>query len=132
MKRRAFIFACAASLLGSVPLASRALASSKASKRKGPPAHAPAHGYRRKTKHGVEIEFDSGLGVHVVVGIPDHYFFDDLYYRYQDGSWQVSARFDNAWISISDSKLPSGLQTKAGHYKYKQKHSKGHKFSKIK
>ena len=48
----------------------------------GPPPHAPAHGYRHKAqRHGAELEFDSGLGVYVVVGVPLHYYLDGLYLR---------------------------------------------------
>ena len=50
-------------------------------KKAGPPPHAPAHGYRHKHEHGVELVFDSQLGVYVVVGWKDHFFSAGRYYR---------------------------------------------------
>ncbi|MEE9551944.1 MAG: hypothetical protein V3V89_02760, partial [Gammaproteobacteria bacterium] len=49
----------------------------------GPPPHAPAHGYRHK-HHGHDLEFDSHLGVYVVVGLASVYFLDGLYYKVTD------------------------------------------------
>ena len=39
----------------------------------GPPAHARAHGYRRKQVHGYDLVYDSSLGLYVVVGMSDCY-----------------------------------------------------------
>ncbi|MFQ5585276.1 MAG: hypothetical protein ACE5GF_00390, partial [Thermodesulfobacteriota bacterium] len=44
------------------------------SKKHGPPPHAPAHGYRHKHRHGVELMFDGGLGVYIAVGLSGIYF----------------------------------------------------------
>ena len=89
----------------------------------GPPPHAPAHGYRRKhdTHAGqVELVFDSGLGVYLVVGWPGHYWQDGHYYREVDGAWQVSARLDTGWSAAPAKRLPPGLAKKAAR-------GKGHK-----
>jgi hypothetical protein len=64
--------------------------------RGGPPPHAPAHGYRHKQSNH-DLVFDSGLGVYVVLGRPDYYFWDNRYYRYHDGHWQFSADVDGRW-----------------------------------
>lgn len=78
----------------------------------GPPPHAPAHGYRHKHKHGVELIFDAGLGVYIVVGYPNYYFYDDLYYHYHNGMWHASHILDGQWKVITNKKLPPGLQKK--------------------
>ena len=83
--------------------------------RAGPPPHAPAHGYRQKhhARGGdIELVFDSGLGVYVVVGWPGHYWHDDHYYRDVDGAWQVSVRLDGGWSAAPSRKLPPGLAKK--------------------
>ena len=69
-----------------------------------PPAHAPARGHRAKhvetdrTLHsGVEIVFDSGRGVHVVVGLPGLFFHEGSFYRHDEQGWHVSSRHDRGW-----------------------------------
>jgi hypothetical protein len=78
----------------------------------GPPAHAPAHGYRRKQVHGVEIVFDSKRGVYVVVGLPGHYYHEGHFYRLRETTWEVSLRPNDGWASISEESLPPGLRGK--------------------
>lgn len=95
-----------------------------APERGGPPPHAPAHGYRRKHQHAhqdVELVFDSGLGVYVVVGFPGVYFHADYYFRYVDASWQISLRPDSGWAVASQDRVPPGLQKKQQHGKSKKK-----------
>jgi len=82
------------------------------STRTGPPAHAPAHGYRRKYISGVELVFDSGLGVYVVVGHPDHYYHDGYFYRLHGGLWEMSLSLDGHWKVASEKSLPAGLRVK--------------------
>jgi hypothetical protein len=82
----------------------------------GPPPHAPAHGYRHK-QHGVELVFDSGIGVYVVVGHPNHYHDGKRYYRLSGQSWQVSARLHGAWVTIASEKVPAGLRGKPKKHK---------------
>ena len=83
------------------------------SKGKGPPAHAPAHGYRRKHVAGMELVFDSGRGVYVVVGLSDHYYHDGYFYRLRGGLWEMSLKPDAGWKAASGKSLPLGLQVKA-------------------
>lgn len=80
----------------------------------GPPPHAPAHGYRHKLNHhgGVQIAFDSGIGVYVVAGHTNLFFLDDHFYRWHNDGWQSSARLDRGWISIGTAKLPGHLAKK--------------------
>jgi hypothetical protein len=78
----------------------------------GPPPHAPAHGYRHKTRRGAELVFDSGLGVYIVVGLPDHYYSDGRYYRYHRGYWEYSPDLDGPWHGRDKKKLPPGLSKK--------------------
>lgn len=79
----------------------------------GPPAHAPAHGHRRKHVAGMELVFDSGLGLYVVVGHPEHYYCDGHFYRLTGGVWEMSLRFDGGWAHTSGKPLPPGLRAKA-------------------
>ena len=98
--------------------------------RGGPPPHAPAHGHRHEQhthRGGVDLIFDSGLGVYVVVGWPDHYWHRDRYYRFADGGWMISARIDGGWATCASSRVPGGLQKKhargkQGHWKHPAKH----------
>ena len=79
----------------------------------GPPPHAPAHGYRHKHHdHGVELVFNSEIGVYAVVGRRDHYFYDDHFYRLVEAGWVVSGRLDRGWVRIEPKKLPKGLRNK--------------------
>ena len=100
----------------------------------GPPAHAPAHGYRRKHVHGMELVFDSDLGVYVVVGLSDHYYHDGYFFRLRAGIWERCPKPDGHWKVASDKSLPIGLQVKVkadtnirgkGNSKGKGKHKKG-------
>jgi len=78
----------------------------------GPPAHAPAHGYRRKHVHGMELVFDSDLGVYVVVGLSDHYYHDGFFFRLRGDIWEKCPEPDGHWKVVSHNSLPIGLQAK--------------------
>ncbi len=78
----------------------------------GPPAHAPAHGYRRKHVHGMELVYDSGRGVYVVVGLSDHYYHDGYFYRLRGSLWEMSLKPNGNWKVVSGKSLPMGLQVK--------------------
>lgn len=78
----------------------------------GPPAHAKAYGYRRKQVSGVELVFDSGKGVYVVVGLPDHYYHEGYFYRLNGGKWEMSLKPDTGWVAVSMGSLPPGLQAR--------------------
>jgi len=96
--------------------------------RHGPPPHAPAHGYRHKHhRDGVELAFDSGLGVYVVVDWPGHYWYVDRYVRWSDGHWSASARVDGGWIVIGSDEIPARLVAKHSRHPKRAKRSKhGH------
>jgi len=79
----------------------------------GPPPHAPAHGYRAKTPQGVEIAFDTQIGVYVVVELPGNYWLDDRYYRKGASGWVVSGSFDGPWAVCPPGDLPAGLRSGA-------------------
>ena len=81
-------------------------------RRHGPPAHAPAHGHRRKYVEGVELIFDAGMGVYVVVGCVDHYYYDGTFFRLHGGVWEVSLYPDRGWGPLGHKSLPSGLHAK--------------------
>jgi hypothetical protein len=78
----------------------------------GPPAHARARGYRNKQVAGVELSYDSGLDLYVVVGRSDHYYHNGNFYRYHGAGWQISSEPDGKWKMVSRQSLPPGLQTK--------------------
>jgi len=76
----------------------------------GPPPWAPAHGYRAKTPQGVDVAFDSQLGVYVVLSVPDQYWLDQLYYRKRAEDWFVSPGLDGPWSTCAAADLPEGLR----------------------
>lgn len=79
---------------------------------KGPPPHAPAHGYRRKNRQGLSMMFDSNLGVYVLMDYPMHYFWDDRYYRKGKHGWETTEDINNKWRKIIKHDIPQGLQNK--------------------
>ena len=84
----------------------------------GPPPHAPAHGHRHKLRgHGGSLTFDSGLGVYVVVGHGDLFYWRDHFYRWHDGGWQTSAPKDGCFQRVRYTKkkfsMPVGLNVHA-------------------
>jgi hypothetical protein len=83
-----------------------------AKKGHGPPAHAPAHGYRNKQVSGAELIFDSGSGVYVVVGCPNHYYHDGHFYRQTGTIWEMSLKLGSGWSPVSGKLLPPGLAAK--------------------
>lgn len=83
----------------------------------GPPPHAPAHGHRWHHPYGLDLVFDSGLGVYVVVGARDAFYYRDHFYRIYGGYWQASPRFDAGWKVIPTRSLPPGLAKKRWHVK---------------
>lgn len=93
------------------------------SKVNGPPPHAPAHGYRHKHQHGVELVYNAELGVYVVIGFPNHYFYEGHYFRRDGEAWEISMHIKGPWIIAAHDVLPSGLKLKGeGKGKAKGKH----------
>jgi len=81
----------------------------------GPPAHAPAHGYRRKFQQdGVSLQFESGLGVYVVVDLADVFFSDGRYLRFDGRDWFSSRQPRGGWVRIALDDLPQGLRSYNG------------------
>jgi hypothetical protein len=85
----------------------------------GPPPWAPAHGYRRKHERAyqsrpdtVDLVFDSGLGVYVVVGIPNYYYWDGVYLRIDSGRWYRAPYLDARWAPCPVDSLPGNLRSK--------------------
>jgi len=60
----------------------------------------------------VELVYDSGRGVYVVVDFPLHFYFEGNYYRYHEPHWEVGVHVDGPWESVSDDALPRGLRAK--------------------
>ena len=83
----------------------------------GPPPHAPAHGYRHKHHGGVDLVYDTEIGVYLVMGHDHCYFHKDRFYRRTNGSWQVSIELGGKWSTIPDKKVPPGLEKKYQYHK---------------
>jgi hypothetical protein len=77
----------------------------------GPPPHAPAHGYRHK-HHGHDLVFDSDLGVYVVVGLPDLWFFDGSYFRWYGERWEIGVDVGGPWRAARLESVPVKLRNK--------------------
>ena len=89
-------------------------------KKTGPPAHAPAHGYRRKHQ-GADLKFDTGLGVYLVLGKTGVYFSDNKFLKKVSSGWAVSVSPNGPWKVKSGVHIPAGLVKK-----HKGKHGKHH------
>jgi hypothetical protein len=92
-----------------------------------PPPHAPAHGYRHKHQHqdrDLQLVFDSDLGVYIVVGMPNRYYWDGHYLRIDGDQWYASMNFDRGWELRSDASLPSGMRKHKKHRDTKRGKSK--------
>ena len=80
----------------------------------GPPPHAPAHGYRHKVaEHGVDLVFDAGLGVYVVVGLENVYFYRDRFFRARDARWYASRSPRTDFVVVDLREVPPGLVKKS-------------------
>ena len=86
----------------------------------GPPPHTAKHGYRQPYG-GYEVRYDAHLGVYLVVGMPDYYYLDDQYYRYDRSRnhWYYSHDLDKGWRDYDERRLPPGLAKK---YARRDKH----------
>lgn len=106
----AVVLVCATLMLASCKSISIGAGSGNKHKQ-GPPPHAPAHGYRHKHQ-GVELVYDSGRGVYVIVELPGHYYYKGHYYRFRESQWEVSIRIEGPWEFVSEESLPPGLRAK--------------------
>jgi len=82
-----------------------------ASRHPGPPPHAPAHGYRHK-HHDHDLVFDSELGVYVVVGLPELWFFDGSYFRWYGDRWEIGVDVGGPWRLAPEHAVPGRLREK--------------------
>jgi len=89
--------------------------------RADPPPWAPAHGYHHKHDQGVDLVFDSGLGLYLVVGFPNIFFSREYFYQKYNGKWQSSTSFKGPWTIIDSEQLPPGLRKNKGEGKGKSK-----------
>lgn len=88
----------------------------------GPPPHAPAHGYRHRHQHGVEMVFDTAVGAYIVVGHPGIYFFNGIYFHKDTkGFWKSAKHFKGPWHMKDVRKLPMKLKNKSLKKEYKKK-----------
>jgi hypothetical protein len=74
--------------------------------RQGPPPHAPAHGYRHKHPDGVELVFQTGIGVYVVTGYTDIYFYEGHFYRVRKNKCEMSVHIGGPWRKAQVEALP--------------------------
>jgi len=92
-----------------------------------PPAH-PPNGHRH-SHAGVDLVFDSALGVYLVVDRHNHFYAEGHFYRYAEDGWQISTEPKGGWHQVAGPALPPGLVKKhepdKGRAK-KDKSGKGH------
>ena len=82
--------------------------------KKGPPPHAPAHGYRHKHgRDGVVLVYDTGIAVYAVSGYKNYWYNDGVYFRISGDSWEMSARIGGPWkVAVVDRDIPVKLKSK--------------------
>ncbi|MBN4079249.1 hypothetical protein JYT26_01275 [Beggiatoa alba] len=91
---------------------------------RGPPPHAPAHGYRyRHFDH--DLRYDTGFGAYVVINSPGLYFYNDHYMRYYADSWQITNRLEGTWRPALGNDIPRKL--KMAKHRDKDRYSKRHR-----
>jgi hypothetical protein len=77
----------------------------------GPPAHAPAHGHRRKDGERVVLVYNSSLQVYVVENYPQRYYSAGQYFRPAAKGWEWSVDVAGPWRPVkADSDIPPGLR----------------------
>lgn len=84
----------------------------------GPPAHAPAYGYRRNHADGDEVAlvYDSTLKVYVVSGYDDCYYSSGQYFRFVAERWEWSVSMSGTWKVVANmNDVPVGLRQHHGH-----------------
>ncbi len=90
----------------------------------GPPS-AAEHG-SVVVHSGVELVFDSELGLYIVTGYPNYYYYNGYYYRAYSGTRYARCKtIHGSWATISHSNLPPGLAKKYNVQPAK-KQGKGH------
>ena len=77
-----------------------------------PPPHAPAHGHRHRHRGGIDLVFDSALGVYLVLGTRQ-YYHRDWFYRYRQGIWVRSHSHNGPWREAEGRRLPRALRRRA-------------------
>jgi len=73
----------------------------------------------------VELVYDSGRGVYVVVELPNHFYFKGHYYRQRETQWEIGVHVDGPWEVVVEESLPKGLRGKKGKGKPKEHPGKG-------
>ena len=76
---------------------------------KGPPAHAPAFGLRKKQIQGYDLRLDERLGVFIVLGLTNTYFLDDNFFEFRDGRWFVAKNVKGPWKKAKKGRIPVAL-----------------------
>jgi hypothetical protein len=93
----------------------------------GPPAHAPAHGYRHKRRHqGHDLVFDLSLGAYAVVGWDGHFFHDGRFYRQASAGWELSVRLDGGWSPVELEHVPTRLARNVHRHAHQKKNKQRH------
>lgn len=88
----------------------------------GPPAVAPAYGYRHGYPNDrILLVYDPAIRAYTVTGYPHYYYTGGRYYRVRGSTWYRTSRLDGPWREVSYKSVPYGL--KQGYY-YKEKPAK--------
>ena len=77
----------------------------------GPPPYASSYSYREKY-HAHNMVYDRHLGVYVLLGLPDHYYYNNVYYRFSKNNWYYRHNDKDKWRKYDKRKLPEGLARK--------------------
>ena len=94
----------------------------------GPPPHAPAHGYRAKTRDGLELVYRADYGVYEFVDRDRYYYKDGVIFHKDSIGWIMGRSIDGPWTSVTEAQIPPGLRSDPpgkGHGQSKGK-AKGH------
>lgn len=119
--RNYFVVALLASMVIALSACSMMLRSNRTEgpvggeERGGPPPNAPARGYQHEQSGEIQLVFDSNMGVYIVSGYTEHYYYHNRYYRWNNGSWQTSPKINRGWSSAPEKTIPPGLRRTHGH-----------------
>ena len=66
----------------------------------------------RRRSVAARAEGADEVSLYVVVGYEASYYSDGFYFRYHDGTWQLSATFGDGWKKADTDQIPKKLKTK--------------------
>jgi hypothetical protein len=64
----------------------------------------------RQERGGMQLVYESNMGVYVVSGYTEHYYYHGRYYRWNNDSWQASSNINRGWAKAPEKTVPPGLR----------------------